>query len=313
MKKLLARFPWLNSKNKDSLLVGICIASDKVVSVVLHRVDNAWEINATAIESFQQESEKLPALTKALTTLPSDASVCLVIPENTYQWVQLDKPNLPEQEVITSLPWTVKELVSLEPTDIIADYYDLSLKQGGVEKINVAVTSRTLFTPLLKTFHDSSVQLSTVTTSEMILCDMVEHDDGAHMLVSQQFNSEPSLHIIRNGELLLSRKLRGLMGLAQQPLNQLKLGLLDAFGLELQRSLDYFESQLKQPPIKSLQLAIPNLELHGLAQELSQFFPAKVIPFNPILPLCQQQNIEMQFAIAAALSLDSRGKDENTH
>lgn len=312
MKKLLARFPWLNSKNDNSHLVGIYIASDKVISVVLHRVDNAWEIDETIIESFHQESEKIPAVIKAVSKLPSDSSVCLIIPENMYQWVQLDKPNLPEQEIVTSLPWTVKELVSMESTDIIADYFDSSLKQGGIEKINVVVTSRTLFKPLLKAFHDADISLHTVTTSEMILCDMVEHDGGAHMLVSQQLDSEPSLHIIRNGELLLSRKLRGLMGLAQQPLNQLKLGLLDAFGLELQRSLDYFESQLKQPPIKSLQLAIPNLELHGLAQELSQFFPAKVIPFNPISPLCQQQNAEMQLAIAAALSIDSRGTDENT-
>lgn len=313
MKSLFARIPWINSKNSGSLLAGIYIASDKVVSVVLHRVDDEWEINTSFIEPFQQETEKLPALTSVIAKLPSESSLCLVMPENAYQWVQIEKPNLSQQEIITSLPWTIKELVSLEPADIIADYYDSSLKQGGLEKINVVVTSRTLFQPVLNIIHDGDAELETVTTAEMILCDMVAKDDGAHMLVSQQFGSEPSLHIIRNGDLLLSRKLRGLMALAQQPLAQLKLGLLDAFGLELQRSLDYFESQLKQPPIKSLQLAIPNLELHGIAQELSQFFPARVVPFEPALSLCQQQSAEMQFAIAAALSLEARGDNENAH
>ncbi|WP_372767753.1 hypothetical protein [Pseudoalteromonas sp.] len=313
MKSLLARIPWINSKNRGSHLAGLYIANDKVVAVILHYVDNAWEIKESVVEAFQHESEKLPAFSSVVSKLPVESMLCVLLPENAYQWVQIEKPNLPEQDIISSLPWTVKDMVSLEPSDIIADYYDASLKQGALNKINVVVTSRTLFQPLLNIIHDSNVLLDSVTTPEMILCDMVIKDDGSHMLVSQQFGNEPSLHIIRNGELLLSRKLRGLIALAQQPLAQLKLGLLDVFGLELQRSLDYFESQLKQPPIKSLQLAIPNLELHGMAQELSQFFPARVMPFESSLTLCQQQSVEMQFAIAAALSLDARGEYENAH
>ncbi|MEI4548372.1 hypothetical protein [Pseudoalteromonas spongiae] len=313
MKNLLARIPWLNKNNNGSLLAGIYIASDKVVSVILHRVSDSFEIKHTVVEAFQSETEKLPALNRVLAKLPSGAQVCLVMPESAYQWVQIEKPNLPEQDIVTSLPWTIKELVSLEPSDIIADYYDASLKQGGQNKINVVVTSRSLLMPMLKLINDNDIDLQTITTQEMMFCDLVTQDNAAHMLVSQQFGNEPSIHIIRDGELLLSRKLRGLIPLAEQPLNQLKLGLLDALGLELQRSLDYFESQLKQPPIKSLQLAIPNFEINGIAQELSQFFPAKVLAFEPRLALCLQQNTEVQLAIAAALSEDLRGDNEDSH
>lgn len=275
------------------------------MAVVLHRINDEWEIHNSAIEPFTGETEILPAFSKVLAQLPGGCKVALVIPETVYQWVQIEKPNLPEQEIVSALPWAIKELVNYEPSEIIADFYDLTLKQGDQAKINVVVTNRTLLLPFLNLLHDSEIALELVTTAEMAICDMVIQDDGAHMVISQQVGCEPSLHIIRNGELLLSRKLRGLTPLAQQPLNQLKLGLLDVFGLELQRSLDFFESQLKQPPIKSLQLAIPNLELNGIAQELSEFFPAKVLALEPCLPLCQQQNAEMQFAIATALSLDA--------
>ena len=308
MNSLLARIPWLNNNNTGSVLAGMYIANDKIVSVILHQLDGGWEIKQTLAEPFKSETEKLPSITKVLAQLPSGCKLSVVLSQHAYQWVQIEKPNLSEQEIVTSLPWTLKDLVSLEPADIIADYYESSLRQSGQEKINVVVTSRTLLTPILKAIHSSAIELESVITPEMAFCDMVARDNGAHMLVTQELDAEPSLHIIRDGELLLSRRLRGLMPLAQQPLTQLKEGLLDTFGLELQRSLDYFESQLKQPPIKSLQLAIPNLEVNGIAQELSQFFPAKVITFTPSLPLCAYQSGEVQFAISAALSLDLRGE-----
>ena len=311
MKRLMARLPWLKNNQTDVCYASLYIAIDKIVSVIITREDNTWQIVQSFVEPFQNEIDKLDAIRKIIKQIPYHYPLTIVLPNNMYQIVQVEKPNLSEDEIRTSLPWTIKELVGFDATDIIADFYDSTIPQG-TDKINVVASTRALLMPILNIVHECEANLVSIQPEDMTLVDMITHDNAAHMVVTQQLGTEPSLHIIREGELLLSRRLRGLMSLAEQPLLQLRNGLLDNFGLELQRSLDYFESQMKQPPIKSLQLAIPNLELSGIIDELRQFFPAKVSAFLPEQAICQQQSMEMQFALSAALSLSEGGVDENT-
>ena len=36
----------------------------------------------------------------------------------------MDKPNLSDEEIIQSLPWTTKDLVDIAPENIVADFID---------------------------------------------------------------------------------------------------------------------------------------------------------------------------------------------
>ena len=147
----------------------------------------------------------------------------------------------------------------------------------------------------------------------MACCELIAHDNHAHMVVTQQPNLNPNLHIIRNGQLLFTRRLSGLEGIAHLPLVALEDKQLDTFIQELQYSLDYYQNHLKQPPAVSIQLAIPNPEIDYLVKELSYSFAIEVSVFSSFLAICEQKSNEVQFAIAAALSIGVGEQNEITH
>lgn len=314
MKSIIAKVPWLKNSNNDNRVVGVALSKDQVIVTLLERQGQDWLLAKTEVVAIANESELSENLTSAINALDvSGCKVAVVLANTMCQVVQMDKPALPVNEIAASLPWTLKDLVSFPSDTIIADFIESPIKQAGQDKITVFASNSILLNPIINALTKSNCELELLTSQEMAYCHMLAGDSAAHMLVSQELGEEPNLLIIRDGQLLLSRRLRGFNKFAELPLAQLKMSLLEMFGLELQRSLDFFESQLKQPPIKTLQLNIPNLELPGIIDELAQFFPVKVVGFEPQVEICKTQALEMQFAITGALLLSDGGADENTH
>lgn len=79
--------------------------------------------------------------------------VNLVIPHYFYQIVQMDKPNLSDEEIIQSLPWTTKDLVDIAPENIVADFidYPITLPMQS-SKMNVFITNKLQLLPFIDSF-----------------------------------------------------------------------------------------------------------------------------------------------------------------
>ncbi len=309
MKSLLNNIPWLRSGAKQSNFIGLALSSDKVTAVHLQSDEQKkWQLVETKSKSFKGETGLSAAITDILDEFESsDLKVGVMLSQHMYQVVQIDKPNMTNDEIQLSLPFTIKDIVNTASDAIIADFIDSPFKHNGVEKITVFAANRMVLAPVISAVAVSEHELESLCCKELIYCDLLSVDKAAHMLVSQNFGEEPNLQIIRDGQLLLSRRLRGFMQLPELPLVQLKTHLLEQFGLELQRSLDFFESQLKQPPIKTLKLNIPNLELGGIISELGSFFPVKVTAFESQLDVTENQSVDVQYAIGAALQASQGG------
>ena len=178
-----------------------------------------------------------------------------------YQLVQLDKPELSEEEMLQALPWQVKDLVSISPEDIIADYIDLPVHSAQQAKINVVVASLSWLKQLVQQVTQSGQQLLTIQPEEWLALRLVKPTTSATMLVIHQPEQEVLIQIVREGILYFSRRTRGLGRMHLYSESELRNGELDRLQLELQRSMDYFESQLKQPPVRDIRLLMPNAEI----------------------------------------------------
>ena len=80
-------------------------------------------------------------------------AVNLVIPHSLYQIVQIEKPALSDEEIIQSLPWTTKNLVDIDPENIVADFidYPITLPMQS-KKMNVFITSKLQLLPFIDSF-----------------------------------------------------------------------------------------------------------------------------------------------------------------
>lgn len=166
--------------------------------------------------------------------------VNLVIPHYFYQIVQMDKPNLSDEEIIQSLPWTTKDLVDIAPENIVADFidYPITLPMQS-SKMNVFITNKLQLLPFIDSFEHTKSVLRAMTSEEMILVTLFGSHKEAHMLIVQHVGHEPRILIIRDGQLLLARRLNGFLGISNKDQNQ---ALVEALGLEIQRSMDFLKA-----------------------------------------------------------------------
>lgn len=194
----------------------------------------------------------------------------LVLSASQSQIVQVDKPNIPEDELNAALKWQIKDLVSYAPEDMVLDYFDGPILSGGNEKINVVCASKKDLLTFVEPLNQNGLTLKTITTEEFAFASLFPVQNDACLMVCQQPNEEIILLIIKQGKVFFSRRLRGFAQIATKSEEELSFGVIDNLSLEIQRSTDYFERQLKQAPIRTIEIIVPMANEAVLARKLSE-------------------------------------------
>lgn len=200
------------------------------------------------------------------------AKVQLILANNFYQLVVADKPHVEEAEVTRALLWTVKDMVSEPVTNIQLDYFEAKSLAG---KLNVVVASKSLLTELAQACDENHLDISGVSIEELALSNLFIDDNMARLIVTHLPDQELLLIVVKQGELLMQRRVRGFTQLHLAQAMELSASLADSLSLEIQRSMDYFESQLRQPPVAAIEVVMDG-ESQALAQLLAANFNQKV-------------------------------------
>ena len=257
------------SKPKSSDFVGIALRQHSIAFFTKKNSDDA-ELN-TECHSINVENNSITATVKSLVDKHSLKGQChLVLSNSQSQIVQVEKPNVPDEEINGALKWQIKDLVSISPENMVVDYFDGPKLSGGIEKVNVVCTSKSDLLELVTTLNGDKLTISTITTEEFAFASLIPIHKDAVLMVCQQPNEEVNLLIIKDGHLFFSRRLRGLSQIATKSESELSMGVIDSLSLEIQRSSDYFERQLKQSPIQSIKVIVPIEHEEFLANKLAE-------------------------------------------
>lgn len=266
LTKLLAQLKF--TKKSGNVFAGVHLSANSLkVVVVTQQSANELQVEQMFQEPFGSAAQ-LAAVFKTLAAkLPPGCQCTLVIPPERYMVLQIDKPAVPDEEISLALPWTIKDLVTLPDHDMVLDYLDLPLQnqlQGG--KVNVVVSSKSWLADIVALFVQNKLQLTSIQPEEWLARNLLPAKNQALMLVSHQPGQDLAIQILQQGNLCFSRRLRGFNRLDQYNLDDLQQGVFDNLLLELQRSIDYFEGQLKQAPVKEIALLLANSNQAGVVQ-----------------------------------------------
>ncbi|REL31813.1 hypothetical protein [Thalassotalea euphylliae] len=226
----------------------------------------------------------------------------LVLAPAQYQIVQVDKPNVPTDEILSALKWQIKDLVTIPPEEMILDYFSGPTLSGGAEKINVVVSTKSALQAIVEKMSGSIVELTTISTEEFAFASLVPFQEHAVLLVCQQPNEEVVILIVKHGRIFFHRRLRGYAQLASKTMEELSFGAIDSLSLEIQRSSDYFERQLKQAPIKEIQVILPIKTQNYIVTKLAENTNT---PVNAFVFSEQHQDKAMYAAAIGASQLAS--------
>lgn len=248
---------------------------------------------------LQGSQDHIEGLTALLSQQPVSGQCLIMLAPHQYHVVQVDLPRVPKDEIRDALKWQVKDLVPIEPDDMVLDYTFAPIKTAGVEKVSVYCASIGQIKPIVETVSAHGVTPIGITTEEFAFANLLPHTDDATILLCQQPGEEASILIIKQGQIYFSRRLRGYSQLADKSQEELMLGIIDALSLEVQRSTDFFERQMKQGMIREIKLLLPVDTEQFIAGELGKNTSVPVSALT--LPFPFQANRRFGAAIGAML------------
>ncbi|MBY5993141.1 hypothetical protein [Ferrimonas balearica] len=180
-----------------------------------------------------------------------------VLTDGHYQIHAVDRPKVSDDELAAALPFAVKDLVNLPMERIHLDYFQLAVQPAGSDKLQVVVTDRQQLATLAGAMDDAGFQPGIITIEELALLNLLPEHPRPQMLLWHLPGQPLKVLIGVGGQLLLSRQVRGFNQLDSLSATELDQGLFDALLLELQRSIDYLDRQLRQPAIAGVSLVLP--------------------------------------------------------
>lgn len=191
----------------------------------------------------------------------------LVIGAGNYQLILGEAPKVPAEELNEALRWRIKDLVQFPISEAVVDAFLLPEDSArGTNRMAYAVAAqRKNIESLVASTKVTGLTLKNIDIPELVLRNVAEAccdtKRGVALVKLQQGGG--SLQIIRDGNLYLSRQFS----------LSYNAGLLDdlpgeALVLELQRSLDYFERQMRQVPPSNIYLCGENVTPDKLTPDI---------------------------------------------
>ena len=250
---------------KDPLnLLSIALRQDAVAYGYLSEKD---KIKLNIIPLLNDDA---PSALNNLHNITNVSACCnLVLSSKYYQIVQVDKPNIPEDELVAALKWQVKDLINFSAEDMVLDYFDGPVL-SGVSKLNVVCAQKSKLKAMVNSLHKHDLTLTSISTEEFAFAHLITEKESGQLLICQQPNEDVLILIVRDQQLYSYRRLRGMANIGQRSPEELSMGLIDNLSIEIQKSIDFYERQLKQSPVKLINVLLPIEHEAFIARKLSE-------------------------------------------
>lgn len=236
-----------------------------------------------------------------------------VLTQGSYQIILGEAPKVPDEELADALRWRIKDLIQFPIQQAVVQGFFLPEDSArGTNRMAYAVAvQRSIIENLSNHARNLKLNLLSIDIPELALRNLVHFcaEDGNRGVALVKLNQGGgSLIIVRDNNLYLSRQF-------VLPYNA---GLLDDLPadnliLEVQRSLDYFERQMRQVPPGQIYICGENVTADKVTPTIRNSFsiPVKLLPLEEkiqlkdvsqaaFMPLCVN-------AIGAALRQEEAG------
>lgn len=280
----------LARKKKLTRVTGACLLADN--SVWIMDEQGGFSFDSGNPKGWAEAADKI-----------GPSRIQLVLTAGHYQVIAIDRPAVPDEELVQALPFAVRDLATIPLTRMQLDYFQLAANPADRDALQVVVSDRDVLTKLVQHADAAELQLDTISTEELGLVSLLPNSSRPQILLWHLTDQPLKLLIAQDGKLLFSRNIRGFNQLDSLTELELDMGLFDALQLELQRSMDYLERQLRQPPADSFGLMVPKQHRELLAQKLEESFGL------PVHHLGTAEQTAAQLLAHAGAML--RGHDEN--
>jgi MSHA biogenesis protein MshI len=202
----------------------------------------------------------------------SSAAVFAVTSADDYQLVQVESPEVPPAELRAAIRWRLRDVINFHIDDAVVDVFEIpDQSRRSQTKMLFAVAARSAAVQrLVSALAPVARDFDVIDIPELCLRNVSallpqDQKGVATLLLGEKF---AQLILTRQGVLYLARRIEYARGYELDGAGGAQNIDAAALALELQRSLDYFESHYDQAPIGDLVLAPGDERCRQLASRL---------------------------------------------
>ncbi len=270
-----------NKKKHDDTILGVSITPQGAGWCVLE-LGGATPVLArqgVVTGSFRSPVEAFAELCRqeALPALPCHISLS----HEFYNLLLVDAPNVPDAELREAVKWRVKDLIAQPVEKMVVDVFRLPADayRGRMNMVYAALIDMSSVSALVAACEQHGLVLRGIGIAELALAAIARALPGVDNLglaVLYLTGNSGSINLIENGYLYLTRTLEmhG-MGGGYSGNVDFNNDPTDNLALDIQRSLDYYESQLGKSGVNRLYVITESVEQQLWCEGLSQRLPIR--------------------------------------
>lgn len=289
-------FSFLKKKSKSGIL-GIEI-SGQGLSLAVAKPDENGQLQVVSCFSKKcQKSEYLEHLKEWVSENNLSGQEChVVLSPDQYKTYPVERPQVEDAELADAVRWKVKDLLDYPIEEAVIDVYDFpkDALRGRPEQVSVVSARSSTIQGIVNIIKDAGLKLLTIDIIDLSLRNLanrlIETENQTAALLYLRAGSG-LIVLIKNETLYFSRhfdfSLEALNNVEQQD------NVIQHLALEVQRSFDYFDSQMAQVPPQFVYLVGPTPNI-PLANMLGGSISAQVKMFDMSLCFGEQHKVTQE-------------------
>jgi MSHA biogenesis protein MshI len=185
----------------------------------------------------------------------------LLLAADEYRLLQLEKPSVPDNELKQAVMWKLNDLISYPVEQATTDVISIPSDPGNLRRQSFvyAIVARNLIISdyIQRFINVAKCALDVINIPEMAQRNIAAYleQEGRGLAMLSINNNDGLLTVTAGGELYYARQIEIDINQMQSEDSDLKSSIFERVSLELQRSLDNFESQFPYIAINRLVLA----------------------------------------------------------
>lgn len=262
-----------------------------------------------ALESAKDAPEVLANLVKELELEGTQCSY--VLNPKDYNLHLVEAPNVEPEELRSAVRWKIKDLLDMKIDDAAIDVFQVPEDAyRGRDMVYVVASLKSKIKSIVNTVTDSGLELAIIDIPELVMKNIsncyVEDEHGVAFMDLRRTGS--TMNITREDDLYLTRRINTQLDPEVMQAADWEM-LKDRLVLEIQRSLDYYESQMGKSPINKIVLAPRQHDSAAMAETLNGLLAAdvSVLDLASVLDSKPELTSEIQQTCLPAIGATLRG------
>lgn len=237
------------------------------------------------------------------------------LPEGSYQLLLVEVPDVPADEVNDAIRWKVKDLLDFPVDETVIELLPMpssSMGSGAPDTAYAVATRRSNVEEHIRLLQAAGFPLEVINIPELCMRNIAARlpQDSSGVAFLHLTEQQGILTVSRQGTLYMIRRIdRGREYLRSATDDFARTEALATFVLDIQRSLDYYETHFDRRPLTELVLG-PGSDIGGLADTLREQLGLNIsqLDLNELFDVqnavSEEQQNECLLAIGAALRVD---------